>query len=315
MKNSFKQYFTFSRREQHGLIVLILILGALIAATYINPLESKEDNSPPLSFQQSVDSFLNTPAIILNKAANNLKFDNNSKPGEIPISLFPFDPNTIDEKGLLQLGIKPWVIKAIINYRNAGGKFRQPSDLQKIYSLKEEDYRRIETFIAIKEVDNQAKKRDTVYPARYKKPADLILEINGADSSALTLLSGIGPSFASRIVKYRKRLGGFTNKTQLLEVFGMDSEKYRVFEKQIIVDSTKVERVDVNNVTFKNLMKHPYFEYHIVKSIVEYRQKNGGFSSVAELKAVNLMYDELYLKIRPYIIVGVYTPQTDKRQK
>src|SRR3569833_3197280 len=61
----------------------------------------------------------------------------------------------------------------------------------------------------------------------YKKAAsNVVIELNSADSAKLTELKGIGPSFARRIINYRNRLGGFINKEQLKEVYGMDDDRY-----------------------------------------------------------------------------------------
>ena len=53
-----------------------------------------------------------------------------------------------------------------------------------------------------------------------------MIELNSADSARLTELKCIGASLARRIVNYRNRLGGFINKDQLKEVYGMDDDRY-----------------------------------------------------------------------------------------
>lgn len=62
----------------------------------------------------------------------------------------------------------------------------------------------------------------TTPPAPTRKP--LVVNLNDADTTTLMLIHGIGPTFASRIVRYRDRLGGFTHKEQLLEVYGFTPE-------------------------------------------------------------------------------------------
>ena len=72
-------------------------------------------------------------------------------------------------------------------------------------------------------------KTDSLYtsepPAPVRKP--LMVELNSADSTTLQLLHGIGPAFARRIVRYREKLGGFSNKEQLLEVYGSSNIRIR----------------------------------------------------------------------------------------
>jgi competence protein ComEA len=76
-------------------------------------------------------------------------------------------------------------------------------------------------------LDRAKKSQSADQPAFYKKQhPGTIVDLNTADTVQLTQLYGIGATFARRIVSYRARLGGFVNKEQLKEVFGIDSEKY-----------------------------------------------------------------------------------------
>jgi DNA uptake protein ComE-like DNA-binding protein len=129
-----------------------------------------------------------------------------------------------------------------------------------------------------------------------------MVELNSADTLDLQQLKGIGPSFAKRIVKYRDMLGGYYSKTQLLEVYGMDSIRYNGFKDFIIVNTDSVKKIDINKATIKQLIKHPYIEFYTAKSIVNYRIKVGKYSDVTQLKDSSLVYTELYQKIAPYLI-------------
>jgi competence protein ComEA len=77
-----------------------------------------------------------------------------------------------------------------------------------------------------------------------------VVEVNSADSAGLTKIYGIGPAFASRIIKYRNRLGGFYSKEQLKEVYGLDAEKYAEVREQVRIDPAKVKKVNVNTAQF-----------------------------------------------------------------
>jgi DNA uptake protein ComE-like DNA-binding protein len=129
-----------------------------------------------------------------------------------------------------------------------------------------------------------------------------VVELNSADTLDLQQLKGIGPSFAKRIVKYRDMLGGYYSKSQLLEVYGMDSARYEGFKNFVFVNPDSVKKIDINSATIKQLIKHPYIEFYTAKSIVNYRTKLGKYSEVTQLKDSSLVYDELYRKIAPYLI-------------
>jgi len=130
-----------------------------------------------------------------------------------------------------------------------------------------------------------------------------IVDINLADSSELIKLKGIGPAFASRIVKYRLLLGGYVCHEQLLEVYGMDNKRYLGIEQQLEITIDSVRKIDINTASFKEILKHPYISYEMVKEIVNYRKSNGGFSDVTELRNVPQVDSTVYYKLLPYLII------------
>src|SRR5690606_40943919 len=62
----------------------------------------------------------------------------------------------------------------------------------------------------------------------------LALDINRCTAGELVALPGIGPVLAERIIKYRNLLGGFVDKWQLVEVYGLDSSVARLAAEQLI---------------------------------------------------------------------------------
>jgi DNA uptake protein ComE-like DNA-binding protein len=146
--------------------------------------------------------------------------------------------------------------------------------------------------------------QDSVNPLGKKAKPILVVELNSADTFDLQQLRGIGPSFARRIVNYRERLRGFNAKRQLLEVFGMDSARYAAIESNVKVNPDSVNPVNLNTVTFKELLRHPYFPFPITKNIMIYRQKNKNFKSVDELKNIEGVNDSLFRRMVVYLRVA-----------
>lgn len=139
---------------------------------------------------------------------------------------------------------------------------------------------------------------------RHSKPEDnLVIELNRADTFELQRLRGIGPGFAYRIIKYRDRLGGFVNKLQIMEVFGMDSSRFNGISDHISTDRSLIHPIDLNNVTFKGMLAHPYFPFEITKAIMLYRKEHKLIRDPDELKSVQGIDEALFRKIRPYITV------------
>ena len=130
-----------------------------------------------------------------------------------------------------------------------------------------------------------------------------VIELNSADTFELQRLRGIGPSFARRIVKYRERLRGFVDKSQLLEIWGMDTAKYNAIIEHLAVNRDSVHPIDLNTVTFKELLGHPYFPFATTKAIMLYRKDHKKFVSSGELKNIGAISDSAYRKIIIYVKV------------
>ena len=107
----------------------------------------------------------------------------------------------------------------------------------------------------------------------------LIVNINTTDTMQLLNLPEIGPFFARNIVEYRKKIGGFIDKKQLLEIYGFDSVRYEIISPYIIIDSVAIRRLKVNHDDFKTILRHPYIEYEDVKKIVNDRESKGMIKS------------------------------------
>lgn len=113
-----------------------------------------------------------------------------------------------------------------------------------------------------------------------------ILELNTTDSIALVDLPQIGEVMASRIQRYRDRLGGFVCYEQLYEVKGMDSTRFATIRPYLLLDTTSIRKLEVNRDEFKTLLRHPYLEYDQVKAIVNHRERKGLIRNWEQLKGI-----------------------------
>ncbi len=205
--------------------------------------------------------------------------------------MFRFNPNLATEEELEKLGFNKFQRKNLVNYRSKGGKFIRKSDVMKVYGVDSAFFREINDWI---DLDPGPFIEPVPEPAK-------IVELNLADSAALTLLPGIGPAFAGRIIHYRQALGGFYSPVQIQEVFGMTEEKYQQFSRLITADSSLVMPVRINFADIKTLNRHPYISYSQAKLIIELRSANGPFMSYAPLLEKHVFDEISFRKVQPYI--------------
>lgn len=293
MRKLLNAYFDFSKGEFNGLIALI-VLVVLIAVTpdvYRFIMPEPEDPVVEQLAVKRLEFGVKQP-----RRFNDRRVTKENPKKERSYSLFPFDPNTINIDDWQKLGLSFKQSAAIIKYIEKGGKFRKAEDLQKMYTITPEIYKRISPYVKIEDKYAGNIKAKALVPKETK-----IIEINEADSAALIEIKGIGPAFANRIIKYRARIGGFYRKEQLLEVFGLDSIKYEEIRNQISVDGQKIKRININIARLEDFKGHPYIRYKQINAIIEYRKQHGNYSNIADLNKVAILDPETVERLAPYL--------------
>lgn len=312
-----------TRSHARGVVALILIVLAAEAAIFIAgdfKISLSGADSPPRSASHQDSSKWSFNDVTERSPARGRRQSSSKE------KLFSFDPNSASHDELLKLGLSSREASVIINYRNKGGKFRNSSDLEKIYTLSRESYLRIRDCvsiqpsakIAVNSVTPEAEVRSPGSNPEYLKDtsgssgytplntSELVsrnkLELNSADSADLVSLPGIGPFFASRILDYRKRLGGFVFPEQLLEVYGIDKERFSVFNNRIWADSSKIKRLKLSDVTAEQLAANPYIGAYAARSIIKYREQAGeSVVNIAVLVANRIIREELAKILKYYL--------------
>ena len=161
------------------------------------------------------------------------------------------------------------------------------------------DAERIRDYLSVKSPDSISGKQLNAGRQGYtpREP----LNLNAADSADLLPLPGIGPVFAGRIVRFRNLLGGFVRKEQLLEVYGMDHDRAGRILPLIMIDTSLVQRIGINSVTFSGLLRHPYLDYENVRALMQYREVRGSIRSAGEISINGLLPDSVINRIFPYL--------------
>lgn len=200
------------------------------------------------------------------------------------VYLFEFDPNTISLDGWDSLGVSKKVSRRIKNYLATGAKFHASEDLKKIYGFDSIRYLKLAPYIKITDL-----------------PKMSMIELNSATVEQLQALPGIGPVLSNRILKYKNRLGGFSSKGQLKEVFGLSTETFVRIESCVIVDKSLIQELNLNVVKLDQLKKHPYISFRQAMDLMRYRERKGKFQNIEDINKLNLLPDSVYVKVRPYL--------------
>lgn len=300
MGNLLKDYFDISKTEKRGIVILVVIIAIVLSSPFVYKyfFLSKSDNDFNV-FQQEIDALeASVESANENNNYKNYKkfdyYDVDKSFAEINLTPFPFDPNTAKIEDFQKMGFSEKQIKTIENYRNKGGTYYKKEDFAKMYCINEEEYKILEPFISIQQKE---------YPKKDTYNEEFTIEINAATAEELTKIKGIGSSYSKRIVKYRDLLGGFVNKYQLLEVYGMDSVRFNNMIPFVEINPYSVIKINVNTADFKTLTAHPYISSNIALSIINYREMHGEYQRLEEIKASVLIDNQMYNKISPYLVV------------
>lgn len=133
--------------------------------------------------------------------------------------------------------------------------------------------------------------------------AEKKLNLNKSTEDDLQKINGIGPVLSQRIIKYRDFLGGFSSSNQLNEVYGLKPEMVSKLT-EITFANDSIKKIDFNSDSIKYLISHPYINYKLAKTIINYRKVHGDYTDSQQLLNLKLMSDSLYQKIYPYISVN-----------
>jgi DNA uptake protein ComE-like DNA-binding protein len=309
MRRKINDFFDFAKTESRGIMVLLVLVLILIASNIIISKLSINQTSDFASFQKEIITFESRQKFLADSIAQNRKKWGKIEKDEVSffsvdksiiknlLTPFPFNPNNLSEELWKKMGLSDKQIKSIKNFESKGGKFKTKEDFQKMYTISAEEYSIIEPFITIPQ-DSVPK-----YTPKKVKFASVKIDLNIADTNDLQKIPGIGPSLARRIYNQRLKLGGFYEMDQLNEIYGIDSARYAKVTPFLFANQSKITKININTADVKELVKHPYLDLYMAKSIVVHRNKIGKYTSVAQIKNAALIYDELYQKLFPYLSI------------
>jgi competence ComEA-like helix-hairpin-helix protein len=292
-------YFVMTAEQWLGVVVLVvLVVGTLMVVKRFQP--PKEDETVWVN-----DSTKSQFADYQEKQDSIRKAQWRRQRDTIAVRMQVFDPNTADSSTLVHLGFKPWQAKNMVKYRAAGGRYRKPEDLKKLYGMTDSMYQALTPYIYIarEEVDSVAvdSLRKDSLPRWEEENKDTILNLRTADTVELKMIHGIGSYRARQIVRYREQLGGFVSVEQVLEAKGMENVDADSLLAHFWIDSVKIEAMNVNWVGVQRLSRHPYLRFEQAQAIYELRRKKIRLDSIQQLQQIECISAETLEKIAPYL--------------
>ncbi len=299
--NLFKSHFWYNKSQRNGIFLLIIIIVILQVLIFTDVFSTDEKINTAtqelVAFQKQIDS-LKVVEI------------ENRKP-----KIYPFNPNYISDFKGEQLGMSLEEIDRLLTFRKTNKFINSKQEFQQVTKISDSLLNKISPFFKFPDwvvKRNQQKNRTSSQNSNQfysnksynKKKVKLsTTDINKATAEDLRTINGIGPAFSERIIKYRTRLQGFTFKSQLYEVWGLEKEVadkvlalFKIQEKPIIT------KININTVEFKQLLKNPYIDYELCKKIFNYRDEVAELQNISELKNIKGFPLDKYDRIVLYLL-------------
>ena len=293
-----KPHFWYTKNQRNGVFLLVIVIFILQVIIFTSPFSTNEkidlEKTELLTFKKQLDSL-------------KLVEIENRKP-----KIFPFNPNYITDFKGARLGMSLEEIDRLLAFRENNKFINSKKEFQNVTKVSDSllnkiaPYFKFPDWVVKRNKQRKSENRISSYNKTHLNKKEIQLstkDINLATVEDLKSINGIGPALSDRIIKYRSKLQGFSFLNQLYEVWGLEKE---VADKVIAVfkiqQKPSIQRVNVNTVEFKELLKNPYINYQLCKKIFNYRDEVAELQTIAELKNIDGFPLDKYNRIVLYLV-------------
>ncbi len=266
--STLKSHFWYNKSQRNGILILcaIIILFQAIYFVIDFPTDKKIDiaNSEIIRLQAEIDRL---------KAIKNIPKTYTNK---------PFNPSFLTDNKAYSIGLNTEQIDRLLAFREQGKYINSAEEFQQVTGISDslltilKPQFKFPDWVVAKQ--NEAENKNTILK---------IDDINTASAKDLVRINGVGLSTANRIINYRTELKGFSFDDQLYEVYYLDTLLANKILKQFkIIDKPKIEKLNINTATFKEILHLPYIDYALTKKIFDYKNEVSKIQNLEELKKI-----------------------------
>jgi DNA uptake protein ComE-like DNA-binding protein len=286
----FTSHFWYNKRQRNG----ILFLTGLILIIQILYFFWQFDSDEKII---SVDN-----SATMQKRIDSLKSVANEQP-----TIFPFNPNFISDFKGYQLGMSLEEIDKLLAFRKTGSFINSSEEFQQVTHINDSLLNVISPYFKFPEWVNSTKKKEksSINNKKSEKISTLKIvkkDLITATEKELQTINGIGDKLAKRIVSYRELLQGYTYDEQLFEVYYLDTEiAQRVLLQFCVLEKPAIQKLNLNEATFKEILHLPYIDYALTQRIFNYKREVNKIENLEELKKIDSFPLEKFDRIALYL--------------
>ena len=280
--NFFESHFWYTKRQRNGILFLLFTLAViLIAIDYLNNKEEFVYNEYEFDLiQHKIDSL------------KRLKTD-------IPAyKEHRFNPNYLTDYKAYRLGLSVEEIDRLFLFRQNGNFVNSRDEFQQVTKVSDSLLNHIAPLFSFPKW--VTKKKTSVSKNRRSGPETIGL--NFVSVKDLMDIEGMEFKIAKRILAYKKFLGGYSFSNQLYEVYDIKNDLVPVVLKRYpILTPPEIQKTNVNQATFKEILSNPYLDYGLTKKIMELRDAELRINNLEDLKKIDSFPLENFDRIALYL--------------
>lgn len=271
---SIKSHFQFSKSQRIGIFSLLTICIGLQLAYFFVDFSTLENENPEkqqwMALQTEIDSL------------KQVKEDYSPK-------IYPFNPNFITDYKGYKLGMSTAEIDRLLAFRKTNKYVNSAQEFQNVTKVSDSLLKTMVPYFKFPDWVTNKKEFKPYEKTNFdKKPKTIILDINQATKEDLMKVYGIGDALSERILKQKEVFGGFVSMEQMKDVWGLSPEVIEKLNQNFkVLAQPKIKKININEVSLKELSQFPYFRYPLAKSIITYRSMNGDIKGSADLIKIN----------------------------
>jgi DNA uptake protein ComE-like DNA-binding protein len=284
-----KPHFWYNKSQRNGVLFLLLLIVLLQILSSFVDFSNNEKPLPDNQVQRLQSQIDSLKKIEIEKR----------KP-----KTYPFNPSYITDYKGAQLGMSIEEIDRLLVFRKQNKFINSASQFQKVTKISDSLLDAISPYFKFPDwIVHQNKTKNS---ARINRKRTVVRvstsNLNTATIQDLQTVNGVNVFLAQRIIKYRKRIKGFTFKSQLLEVWKLEKETASdIFSIFSIKEKPVIEKMNVNTASFKEVLSIPYINYDLCKKIFQFKDEVAELQSIEELKNIEGFPEDKYDRIVLYL--------------
>jgi DNA uptake protein ComE-like DNA-binding protein len=200
-----------------------------------------------------------------------------------------FDPNTLSAEGFYELGcFTARQAEALVEYRERMGGFRSLLEFRDCYLIDSALYAQMEPYITLSKVAT------TSSAPHGRAFRNIPFDPNTLTAEGFYELGCFSARQAQALVDYRTRRGGFRSELEWRDCYLIDSALWEQTKPYLRLSPIPKKLIDLNSADSLTLVALPGIGPRSASDIIAYRERLGGYYSVAQLLDLKVVTEENY---------------------